>query len=152
MIRRPPRSTLFPYTTLFRSTRSWSGTGRGFAEDDCVAAGGGISQRQCRAQRRADAAGGCSRRRESARSGDRKSTRLNSSHGYNSYAVFCLKKKKNHAVDLQLTFHHPTFIPSLTPMTLSEHLGLRFCPVTRPVHIPRSALPPRRLVNISVVP
>src|SRR5947209_14849561 len=70
MIRRPPRSTLFPYTTLFRSrpasfshnqTRSW-----------CVAAGN---------RSRSDA--------------DRKSTRLNFSHANISYAVFCLKKKKN---------------------------------------------------------
>src|SRR6516165_10867165 len=67
MIRRPPRSTLFPYTTLFRSHapahRSW---------------GGGLSR--------------AGRRREGA--GDRKSTRLNSSHSQISYAVFCLKKKK----------------------------------------------------------
>src|SRR6476620_10276857 len=66
MIRRPPRSTLFPYTTLFRScrpaVRPWSGS------------------RQRRAYRPAQ---------------DRKSTRLNSSHANISYAVFCLKKKKN---------------------------------------------------------
>src|SRR2546422_7588354 len=68
MIRRPPRSTLFPYTTLFRS--------RG-GRDVGVA--------------RAGAPQGGDRRRVR---GDRKSTRLNSSHGYISYAVFCLKKKK----------------------------------------------------------
>src|SRR5574340_1366889 len=66
MIRRPPRSTLFPYTTLFRSTRN---------HHDHHAI-----QSRCR---------------RSARSGDRKSTRLNSSHQKISYAVFCLKKKKN---------------------------------------------------------
>src|SRR2546422_6787112 len=70
MIRRPPRSTLFPYTTLFRSPP------------------------------RPPALPRSSRPRLRARSGtpvdqDRKSTRLNSSHGYISYAVFCLKKKKN---------------------------------------------------------
>src|SRR2546429_2838875 len=71
MIRRPPRSTLFPYTTLFRSHRNeHSHPGRA----PCHRAGH---------RRRFD---------QSAR--DRKSTRLNSSHGYISYAVFCLKKKK----------------------------------------------------------
>src|ERR1041385_9541236 len=63
MIRRPPRSTLFPYTTLFRSLR-----GPPRHEGDGHRRGGGQL--------------------------DRKSTRLNSSHGYISYAVFCLKKKK----------------------------------------------------------
>src|SRR5205809_5669605 len=73
MIRRPPRSTLFPYTTLFRS-----GTG-------AVAASTRERGEPSRAVRRL-------RGRLPAR--DRKSTRLNSSHGYISYAVFCLKKKK----------------------------------------------------------
>src|SRR2546429_5838792 len=81
MIRRPPRSTLFPYTTLFRSVR--------------------VRRRQAarrsaavlRAVRRG-AAVGYERGVQ-----DRKSTRLNSSHGYISYAVFCLKKKKvNHII------------------------------------------------------
>src|SRR6266496_5890063 len=75
MIRRPPRSTLFPYTTLFRSPR------------------------------RPGSCAGCRRRRRSpaACRGDRKSTRLNSSHVEISYAVFCLKKtKKNKAT------HTPT--------------------------------------------
>src|SRR3712207_8684677 len=100
MIRRPPRSTLFPYTTLFRSERlgeqedggevvglaaAVAAAERlderlerdGVVEDDAVAAealGGD------------EGAGGCA---------DRKSTRLNSSHANISYAVFCLKKKKN---------------------------------------------------------
>src|SRR2546430_15102538 len=71
MIRRPPRSTLFPYTTLFRS--------RATAQPDGVArANGTVSPGQ--------------RGRQVPR--DRKSTRLNSSHSQISYAVFCLKKKK----------------------------------------------------------
>src|SRR5438270_2109087 len=66
MIRRPPRSTLFPYTTLFRSARCL-----------CTSPCPGPHA-------------------PSPRSPDRKSTRLNSSHSQISYAVFCLKKKKTH--------------------------------------------------------
>src|SRR2546422_4492600 len=81
MIRRPPRSTLFPYTTLFRSRlpsphaiqRCGSPCSRHFVQSP-------TSFDQQRADRWHE---------------DRKSTRLNSSHGYISYAVFCLKKKKN---------------------------------------------------------
>src|SRR2546426_4609332 len=88
MIRRPPRSTLFPYTTLFRSRRLLL---RGLAS----ARRPGSGQRQ-RPHRRAvhfalRAAAGDSQRRAGT---DRKSTRLNSSHLVISYAVFCLKKKK----------------------------------------------------------
>src|SRR2546422_5538445 len=79
MIRRPPRSTLFPYTTLFRSdlqvqlhagARGLGGDAAGVREQPLGAVDGDPHV-------------------------DRKSTRLNSSHGYISYAVFCLKKKKN---------------------------------------------------------
>src|SRR6266536_4642617 len=69
MVRRPPRSTLFPYTTLFRSPRRRGDLGGG------------------RGERGGD--GG-----DEAGRGDRKSTRLNSSHEWMSYAVFCLIKKK----------------------------------------------------------
>src|SRR2546422_6121851 len=69
MIRRPPRSTLFPYTTLFRSV--------GAPHLDAVDRVVPLHAAQHAAER------------------DRKSTRLNSSHGYISYAVFCLKKKKD---------------------------------------------------------
>src|SRR5215204_6882606 len=69
MIRRPPRSTLFPYTTLFRSAPSRRERG------------GRAHSRPCARARR-------------HRPADRKSTRLNSSHTVISYAVFCLKKKK----------------------------------------------------------
>src|SRR3712207_7327150 len=85
MIRRPPRSTLFPYTTLFRS-RAPSDGGRG-----C-----GIVGAAWRARRRRNAAasGRLPSRGEQVEEGrgDRKSTRLNSSHANISYAVFCLKK------------------------------------------------------------
>src|SRR2546422_10789023 len=71
MIRRPPRSTLFPYTTLFRSyIHSGVGLGKTHLLQSVAWAGNTAAER------------------------DRKSTRLNSSHGYISYAVFCLKKKK----------------------------------------------------------
>src|SRR5687768_18433224 len=83
MIRRPPRSTLFPYTTLFRSLRD----GGQLHEEAALPGREGVPTRARRA--------GTSRRADRARKGDRKSTRLNSSHGYISYAVFCLKKKKN---------------------------------------------------------
>src|SRR2546429_9614446 len=79
MIRRPPRSTLFPYTTLFRSRLQ---VGRHAAEPR----GAARSHRAC--------ARYPLRRARDRQVQDRKSTRLNSSHGYISYAVFCLKKKK----------------------------------------------------------
>src|ERR1041385_9305821 len=85
MIRRPPRSTLFPYTTLFRS----HGT-------TCIHQ----SPRSHRAAFR--------------RHPDRKSTRLNSSHGYISYAVFCLKKKKKHKCTIATTTHSVSRVPQLT--------------------------------------
>src|SRR5271169_4610964 len=80
MIRRPPRSTLFPYTTLFRSDRS-----RGFAQDRNLVRRGFV----LRLRR------------------DRKSTRLNSSHGSISYAVFCLKKKKLNRSDTSRLVRNP---------------------------------------------
>src|SRR2546426_3172969 len=87
MIRRPPRSTLFPYTTLFRSHAGPTRGGRPVRP---------------RGLRRKGDRGGADRRRRAAPRGrrgrdwaaDRKSTRLNSSHLVISYAVFCLKKKK----------------------------------------------------------
>src|SRR3712207_8275597 len=91
MIRRPPRSTLFPYTTLFRSRQGRSG-------------GGAVRDRAGRPGRRGSARpGGRALDRlgvhvpappHDVRRSDRKSTRLNSSHANISYAVFCLKKKK----------------------------------------------------------
>src|SRR3712207_7622875 len=85
MMRRPPRSTLFPYTTLFRS-RLWLE----LAEDGA----GGEVLRAANTGAPLDAAGvqGLATLRASAKR-DRKSTRLNSSHANISYAVFCLKKK-----------------------------------------------------------
>src|SRR6266568_6099249 len=89
MIRRPPRSTLFPYTTLFRSRPR----------------DGPLPERH---PPRADH-GGSDRRRRHGR--DRKSTRLNSSHSSISYAVFCLKKKKNKPIHdhLEQNKHYITY-------------------------------------------
>src|SRR3712207_8836705 len=98
MIRRPPRSTLFPYTTLFRSTNLddialmredgnrnlWFATG-----------GAGVMKLDASRTRIVHYTPDQSRPR-SLRNADRKSTRLNSSHANISYAVFCLKKKKTY--------------------------------------------------------
>src|SRR2546422_8591881 len=91
MIRRPPRSTLFPYTTLFRSRSSIVSsmvirTGQASIEVDSLER----AVAQVRLLQRVD----------------RKSTRLNSSHGYISYAVFCLKKKKKeHSTRARIASH-----------------------------------------------
>src|SRR3712207_8230034 len=105
MIRRPPRSTLFPYTTLFRSQYifrinkwtldEWDDTSinasvpkeeRPVPFDRMVFFGDGLTD--------------VPMMRLITNEGDRKSTRLNSSHANISYAVFCLKKKKHHPLDL----------------------------------------------------
>src|SRR2546422_1951344 len=92
MIRRPPRSTLFPYTTLFRS-RTGARVGQGgLATQGRLATGD--TARPHAATGRSPVQRLPTRLRASR---DRKSTRLNSSHGYISYAVFCLKKKKKKA-------------------------------------------------------
>src|SRR2546429_1410220 len=84
MIRRPPRSTLFPYTTLFRS----AGHGAVLAMDPLT----GEPKWKFRMTDVTDS-GILTTATDLLFAGDRKSTRLNSSHGYISYAVFCLKKK-----------------------------------------------------------
>src|SRR3712207_7071970 len=90
MIRRPPRSTLFPYTTLFRSRELL------LVLDNCehlLDACAGFVDRTLRAAARLTVL--CTSRQPLGITGDRKSTRLNSSHANISYAVFCLKKKNN---------------------------------------------------------
>src|SRR3989337_3355285 len=86
MIRRPPRSTLFPYTTLFRSTLSLTISGKVWCH--CMASTHPLE--------------------------DRKSTRLNSSHGSISYAVFCLKKQQN-TTSATYHSHTPHEPPQLAP-------------------------------------
>src|SRR2546430_4137762 len=99
MIRRPPRSTLFPYTTLFRS----------MGEND----GGADYPKRAESQQIMldffdEPKDSPRRKREGVYESDRKSTRLNSSHSQISYAVFCLKKKKNNKTALL----HARFDPS----------------------------------------
>src|SRR3712207_8870455 len=94
MIRRPPRSTLFPYTTLFRSPQHPSPPARQVAHhgaDQVV--GNDHAELVHRLEQAGPRGSGGLAQRERPR--DRKSTRLNSSHANISYAVFCLKKKKN---------------------------------------------------------
>src|SRR5438132_4659889 len=100
MIRRPPKSTLFPYTTLFRSEAA--------ARSEEVAAGLGSPDHRLHPNR--------PRQRPELR--DRKSTRLNSSHTVISYAVFCLKKKKKKKSTLKagsrpITYYYPVTTQSI---------------------------------------
>src|SRR3712207_7753829 len=101
MIRRPPRSTLFPYTTLFRSARAgaravWRLARRHHARHDLAGAPRRLELREHGA--------------EGEGPGDRKSTRLNSSHANISYAVFCLKKKK---LNTTSNFRHLYYLRSV---------------------------------------
>src|SRR3712207_8711168 len=95
MRRRPPRSTLFPYTTLFRSAGTTNSTGLVGSQAACASGAAMI----------AATASACATRRNVEEDFialspdlDRKSTRLNSSHANISYAVFCLKKKQNNSI------------------------------------------------------
>src|SRR2546426_2439955 len=101
MIRRPPRSTLFPYTTLFRSRARRGGEGD--------------HRHRSAGRRRGRSHDGDRDAEHQAR--DRKSTRLNSSHLVISYAVFCLKKKKHEIVErTTLVLHaNPSEASSLNP-------------------------------------
>src|SRR3712207_7894814 len=90
MIRRPPRSTLFPYTTLFRSRVEGERGGAALGGGPAPGSEGGMVERSSRIAIINDDTAFLNLMRE-----DRKSTRLNSSHANISYAVFCLKKKKN---------------------------------------------------------
>src|SRR5256885_10972278 len=101
MIRRPPRSTLFPYTTLFRSQRNW--------RRSVVVPGMLVQSRKTTALNQCNGGQGAILRL----GGDRKSTRLNSSHLVISYAVFCLKKKK-HSTLYEFTTQHELPLQHIT--------------------------------------
>src|SRR2546426_8193520 len=95
MIRRPPRSTLFPYTTLFRSHQRCGAGAEGKAQvHQCPSGPQNAEDRREYGRQR------LARKERGGR--DRKSTRLNSSHLVISYAVFCLKKKKNRTTRHQM--------------------------------------------------
>src|SRR5438034_5346829 len=97
MLRRPPRSTLFPYTTLFRSDRELGAAGpagRCDVHGAAPAIGPRLRDFECPLRQAVGDRGGALWRPARAGRRDRKSTRLNSSHTVISYAVFCLKKKK----------------------------------------------------------
>src|SRR2546430_9992855 len=107
MIRRPPRSTLFPYTTLFRSSVARNSS-RGSSRNSCATriraarlrSGASSGRGRSDTSIACSTSSSCSARERLAI--DRKSTRLNSSHSQISYAVFCLKKTN---------FHHPHILP-----------------------------------------
>src|SRR2546429_6982458 len=99
MIRRPPRSTLFPYTTLFRSATRSMGA-------EIVLVGPGSDERQAQAEELAAQHGYVIVPPYNDEKIDRKSTRLNSSHGYISYAVFCLKKKNKITSQTSVVYTH----------------------------------------------
>src|SRR2546430_3495021 len=125
MIRRPPRSTLFPYTTLFRSARArrvlrpWNaGTPMGDLAEyrtRCPPWRGFVPRFRCAADQ-------CLRTVSTASETDRKSTRLNSSHSQISYAVFCLKKKKP-----KLTNRRPRQLTSYATLACEVTLSLTSC-------------------------
>src|SRR2546422_5072238 len=98
MIRRPPRSTLFPYTTLFRSLAEQS------IMSDFLPH---IEDRSHCMRKAASWAADFAGETQKRWLPDRKSTRLNSSHGYISYAVFCLKKKKDIEIIDESAKQHP---------------------------------------------
>src|SRR2546430_8324962 len=101
MIRRPPRSTLFPYTTLFRSLAYVETAAKAPTDGDPCFICQGLAEQDDR---------------------DRKSTRLNSSHSQISYAVFCLKKKKNNQPKEPPRQHvDPSTLPAPTLLPPSLH-------------------------------
>src|SRR2546429_7361022 len=101
MIRRPPRSTLFPYTTLFRSPCEEPQEMKRPEPDlpGCALEVDGLVRVRVDPERRLHCPAPVDR--------DRKSTRLNSSHGYISYAVFCLKKKKKQSSSTTSSIDYP---------------------------------------------
>src|SRR5256885_3317467 len=149
MIRRPPRSTLFPYTTLFRSISRW----RQYRRRDSQSRGkrtafltGGAGFRPDRdAGLRHDLARGPSSQ-SGRKPADRKSTRLNSSHLVISYAVFCLKKKKKNDTFITNTVKKVrTTIYAMTRLCESISLSKRARSLSEPS---RNALRTTKTTNI----
>src|SRR2546429_5064093 len=139
MIRRPPRSTLFPYTTLFRSrTRRRERQSRSGMERDFR---GSENSQTVFFLHESDGFQTVPvpffAKRYGGIRGDRKSTRLNSSHGYISYAVFCLKKKN------QTTLTSPTTAPPPPPAPASSSLRGSALTAAGLTPLPGPAPPPR---------
>src|SRR5256886_9749090 len=137
MIRRPPRSTLFPYTTLFRSGVAAAGLLRP-PRVHAHAVGHGPDQEAQRFSRRAGGGGLRAQAARQHRLQDRKSTRLNSSHSQISYAVFCLKKKKKTSSELMshhratedrktIRMPHNALVSKLAVFLLSNHRAEAAC-------------------------
>src|SRR5256885_10320197 len=125
MIRRPPRSTLFPYTTLFRSISLRPGNQAGrfhvtVEKDFLEAVRDALGLKQLRVVQ----TGGDRYQAEREQWEDRKSTRLNSSHLVISYAVFCLKKKKRHKTNIVSKSHLTGLISMLTKIMI---IVVRLC-------------------------
>src|SRR2546430_56808 len=141
MIRRPPRSTLFPYTTLFRSSRRGgrprSSTSRA---PSCAKRRGSVSRCPCTQRSTAWSRAARPRGTPIDPAADRKSTRLNSSHSQISYAVFCLKKKKERSTICLLpppglTFFFFNDTATTEIYTLSLHDALPIFEARRPTEI-----------------
>src|SRR3712207_6918708 len=155
MIRRPPRSTLFPYTTLFRSRACPPGRpappGAPRARGPTARGRPSTAPPFRRRRRRPPAARPPSAGRAARAAGDRKSTRLNSSHANISYAVFCLKKK---TIQFVLFHYHP--LPLLCPFSPSFPLSYSPPSLFRPVLVPSytlsSSLHPTGLFSSFLLP
>src|SRR5947209_17431360 len=100
MIRRPPRSTLFPYTTLFRSRQGTRAAEQGTGDMSSA-----HFERMRQNAPSATVRGPAKLNDDLTGHSDRKSTRLNSSHANTSYAVFCLKKKNNESANIFISSH-----------------------------------------------
>src|SRR3712207_7183386 len=143
MIRRPPRSTLSPYTTLFRSDPGAGRAGGGAALDRPTADQDPERRgRRRQALRRQPAEGRPRQVPADAAAGDRKSTRLNSSHANISYAVFCLKKNNNPR-------SHTTSLPKPNPESAQNPAPQ---PAERrlPAHY-RADTADERLLNVPII-
>src|SRR5256886_7074662 len=125
MIRRPPRSTLFPYTTLFRSLAVTNGNVRFEETDQAGEQSTFDSQRNGGRDALTPLSGAFYWSQTAFSRPDRKSTRLNSSHSQISYAVFCLKKKKHNNTTHNHFPRHLTAYDSGVHLSLVRHHQLR---------------------------
>src|SRR2546429_1169034 len=149
MIRRPPRSTLFPYTTLFRSFGNHTGLAICPPRSELSPQRLSLSSFFLLSSARTPTQDPRSFfANEKVRTQDRKSTRLNSSHGYISYAVFCLKKKTPYA---RLRPYPGRAFDLLRPRLSRHRPRTSLAPPDLPIHLPLPARPPvARIVPAAV--